>query len=274
MASPAGIILLRARERTQRNEVLAADLREASGCEVRFLLDERTGSRDGGADVLSLNPQSYSSLDLYTAPDAAWRCGDYGLYLAWLNEPDRPHYWLIEDDVRIAGEAKEFFRLCAGSSADLLCANLHRSRRGQFWWPHTQSRDAEAMGCLFCAIRMSPRALEACYAKRQKHSGQWFRRALWPNDEALVATTVVNSGLSAKDFNDLAPGLWDSETYSVTGGPHADYPRSGPPHLYHPVRFETRTPAHLKQTGWEDTSALSYRLKQRGIRAFAARISW
>jgi hypothetical protein len=121
---------------------------------------------------------------------------------------------------------------------------------------------------------LSPQALAASYAKRQEHSRQWFRRALWPNDEGLVATTVVKSGLSAADYNDLAPDLWSSETYSITGGPHTDVPTTGSPRLYHPVRFETRPTEHLKQTGWEDASALSFRVKQRAVRAYAARRPW
>lgn len=275
MVHRTGIILLRARERTARNEELAAELRGASGCDVRFLLDERTGHRDGGEDVVSLNPESYAALGLYTAPDAAWRCGDYGLYMAWREEPDRQYYWLIEDDVRIAGDAEVFFRLCAASSADLLCANLHEVRRGEFWWPHTQSRDALAMGCLFGIVRLSAEALAACFAKRRKHTEQGFRRALWPNDESLVTTTVVKAGLAAVDFNDLSSlVMWDERTYSVTGEPHTDYPKSGRPQLYHPVRFETRTASHLKQTGWEDTSSFGYRLKQRVSRTIAAQTSW
>lgn len=273
MASP-NVILLRARQRTDRNQALASEFARASGCEVLFLLDERTGERDGGTDVLSLNRQSYADLGLYTGPDVAWRCGDYGLYMAWREKPDRSFYWLIEDDVRIAGDPADFFRICQASNADLLCGYLYEARPGHFWWPHTQSRDARPMGCLFPVVRLSPRALQACYAKRQKHSRQWFRRALWPNDEGLVVTTVVNAGLQVSDFNELAPGLWKRETYFVTGGPHTHIPSSGPPHLIHPVRYEERTAAHLKQTGWEDASSLRYRLKQRAVRAYAATRSW
>jgi hypothetical protein len=273
MVQPSSIILLRARERTARNELLASELRQASGCEVRFLLDERSGERDPGTDVLSLNHQSYAALGLYTPPDAAWRCGDYGLYMAWREEPTRPYYWLIEDDVRIAGDVAEFFNLCTASNADLLCANLHgrsggssggriRNQATRWRWDACSVRFA-------CRRRRSRQPMPSARAQPAVVS-----QGLWPNDEGLVATTVVKSGLSAADYNDVAPDLWTSETYSITGGPHTDVPTTGPPRLYHPVRFESRPSAHLKQTGWEDASALSFRLKQRAVRAYAARRPW
>ena len=269
------IILLRARERNEHNQAFADDLRKASGCVVRFLLDER-GNKVPSADpeVLSLNQESYASLGVYAPPDVAWRCGDYGAYLAWRGDPSRPYYWVIEDDVRIAGDAKEFFRLCRSSSSDFLVAHLRKTVRGNFWWPHTISKDVQAFACLFPLTRLSNRAVEACYNKRKKHTRQLSRRALWPNDEGLVATTVAAKGFFLQDFNDLQPDLWDEESYSVTGLPRTSVDATGVPKLIHPVRFKERSAEHVKQTSWENVSSLRYRIMQFAMRQVNAHRQW
>lgn len=59
------------------------------------------------------------------------------------------------------------------------------------------------MGCLFPFVRLSARALEACYAKRQKHSRHCCRQALCSNDEGLNATTFGNACLQANDHKQL-----------------------------------------------------------------------
>lgn len=263
------------RERNEYNRAFAEQLRRVSGCDVWLLLDERSKAEPSDVPgLVSLHQKNYDDLGLYAPPDAAWRCGDYGLYLAYNKDPSRDYYWVIEDDVRIAGDAAAFFRLCQTSSADFLAAHLRPTVRGNFWWPHTMSRDAEAFACLFCAVRLSNRAVAASFQKRQEHSSNPFRRALWPNDEGLVATTVASSGFSSADFNELRRGLWNASTYSVTARPVTKVRQAGAPELIHPVRFKERSREHIRQTGWEDASSLAYRVKRRIVRAANAYQAW
>ena len=78
-----------------------------------------------------------------------------------------------------------------------------------------------------------------------EHGKKLNRLALWPNDESLVATTVINSGLLAADFNALGAELYDLETFSIFGDPVAFVSGSGTPRLIHPVRFEGQAGQHF-----------------------------
>lgn len=269
------LILLRTRAVDEHNRAFAEELRGASGFDVRFLVDERTvAERSRDPDVLSLNVDSYNALGLYTPPDVAWRCGDYGIYLAWREQPDYLHYWLIEDDVRIAGTVADFFQLCSNSDADLVAANLREARRGDFWWPHALSRDGDPCLCLFGAVRLSREAVSRCFTKRKEHSRKINRIALWPNDEGHVATTVVSSGLSSVDFNDLQAGLWDHASFSVTGGPIDFMSEPGLPRLIHPVRFAPRPSDRASQTNRQDAASLRFRARQAAVRRVNALSRW
>lgn len=272
---PQDIILLRTRRVDEHNQLFAEQLRQASGCEVRFLVDERAAAvPSDDPSVLSLNSASYKSLGLFIPPDVGWRCGDYGAYLAWRQNPNRSFYWIIEDDVRIAGNASEFFRLCAASDSDLLAADFREMKRGHFWWPHTVSSDAVPHWCLFGAIRLSSKAVELSYAKRRSHSRKLNRRAMWPNDEGLVATTVAASGLQATDFNEIHPNLWDDATFSVISEPIQFRTEPGPPRLLHPVRFTPRPKDRVKQTNRDDVTSLRFRVRQAIIRRLNMVSSW
>ena len=121
----------------EHTRLFADQLRTASGLDVRFLVDERRERRaSNDPQIISLNPSNYRALGLFTPQDAAWRCGDYGIYMAWQAHPDREFFWLIEDDVRISGNVEEFFARCSLSAADLLAVNLIEAERDHFWWPH------------------------------------------------------------------------------------------------------------------------------------------
>jgi hypothetical protein len=269
------IILLRARHVDEHNQLFAEQLRQVSGCEVQFLVDERSSPVPSDDPlVLSLNNSSYDKLGLYVPPDVAWRCGDYGAYIAWRVDPTRSFYWIIEDDVRIDGDASEFFRLCATSNSDLLAPRVRKTERGDFWWPHTVSKNAVPHSCLFGAIRLSSKAVELSYEKRRSQSRKLNRIALWPNDEGLVATTVVANGLKATDFNEILPGLWDEATFSVTSQPISFNPVPGPPRLLHPVRFKPRPHDFAKQTNRDDASSLRFRIRQWIARRLNKLSSW
>jgi hypothetical protein len=106
-----------------------------------------------------------------------------------------------------------------------------------------------------------------------EHSRKPNRMALWPNDESLVATTVVNSGLVALDYNELGAQLYDLETFSIFGEPVPFEVRPGPPKLIHPVRYGAKrdSTAHRKV---DDSKLLPFRVRRAVMRRVNALTDW
>ena len=215
-------------------------LRRVSHGRVLLLVDNRRGNplpvRD---DLLILDDASYRSLNLHCPADVAWRCGDYGLYLARKTYPDFRYYWMLEDDLRIDGDAAEFFRFFSSlHHIDLLAARLAPAKLDWHWYPHSMARDVTTYSCFFPITRSSGRALDLMYETRRKHSRQLNRLLLWPNDESFCATSVISSGLVAEDINGLGRTFYDDEGYSLMGDSKQLSNPCIPPRLLHPVYIE------------------------------------
>lgn len=240
------MILLRTTRIDHQAEAFADGLAAAGGGVVALLVDERRGSAGPAArPKVALTDGACAALGLHTPADFAWRCGDYGFYLARRQFPDERHYWMIEYDVRISGDATRFFAACAARpEVDLLAAHVRPTGRDWWWAASVAASDAEARRCFFPAVRLSARAVDALAAKRRQHSRRPLRRLLWPNDEAFVATAVGAAGLSAADFNELGrkeggEPFYDDATYSYTDvidGEHFAL-EGDAPRLHHPVLF-------------------------------------
>ena len=235
------MILLRTTRVDPATVAFARQLEQASGERIAMLVDERQGVVDThGRDKVSLTHQACAAIGLYAPSDFAWRCGDYGFYVARARFPDERHYWMIEYDVRLTGDAGRFFAAWQSRPAvDLVAAHIGPAG-GDWWWRATvTSSDAEPRRCFFPVVRLSARAVDALATKRRQHSRRPLRRALWPNDESFVATAAQAAGLTAADLNDAGFRVYDDETYSYTnvldGAALADDAPDAAPRLYHPV---------------------------------------
>jgi hypothetical protein len=233
------VILLRSTDFDERVARFARALQAASGDRVCFVVDERNGPIPiAGFDKIGLSAPAIARLQVYAPQDFAWRCGDYGFYLARRRYPDEAHFWMIEHDVRVAGDAARFFKLVAGRpDLDFVGTDLRPAERLWYWTRAISSRDATPYRCLFPITRLTARAIDALLAKRRRHSSQLRRKLFWPNDESFVATTMLASGFEVADFKALEPSLYDQSTFKYHGvfdeaGIIAD---GGRPILYHPV---------------------------------------
>ena len=273
-----GMILLRTIRLDEGSVGLAEAVGEASGLPVTMLVDERKGSAGKCAlPKIGMDMTAYRSLGLYLPRDVGWLCGDYGLYFARREYPDVTHFWMIENDVRIGGDASSFFAACAGRpDIDLLVARYRRSE-SDWWWNATlAARDITPYRCFFPVVRISARAIDLLYAKRREQSRVYSRRLVWPNDEGFVATTIAHSTLNAVDLRYVVPGCYDDETYTFeelideNALPEADGPR-----LYHPVLSgeNLRAKRRRLQQGWA-RSSLAERARRKMGRILNSRLSW
>ena len=215
-ADGAIVILFRTQDVDAPLAAFAAQLRDWSGMPVAFIVDERKGVAtvpDWAAKV-SLSERSCRELGLYCPKDFAWRCGDYGLYLARHANPDVDRFWLIENDVRITGtDPADFFAFFAARDEDFLASYIGPAPTDWYWHDSLLSRDRTPHKCFFPLCRISARALDGLLAARQSHSCSWSRRRFWPNDEGFVATGLIGDGFACADFNDFGRRFYDTSAF-------------------------------------------------------------
>ena len=234
------MILLRTTRIDDQARALADRLRVASGLTVAMLVDERRTPSPTDLPKVAITDAACAARGLYTPGDYTWRCGDYGFYLARHQFPGETHYWMIEYDVAISGDAARFFATCAAHpDIDLLAADVRPTARDWWWCANVAASDVQPYRCFFPVVRLSAHAVDALAAKRRAQSRRPLRRLLWPNDESFVATAAVAAGLSIADLNDLGERFYDAETYSYTNVIDGArfVPDSAAPRLHHPVLF-------------------------------------
>lgn len=234
------MILIRATKLTEITATTADELAAISGEDIAFVLDGRhpvtvTTTRP----IIMLTADACSALGLYCPPDFAWRCGDYGLYLARRQFPDVQHFWLIEYDIRIAGGNPAIFfdTFARKPEIDFLACNYRRSGTDWDWYFHASGRDVQTFRCMFGIVRVSVHAIDWLLKKRVAQAKISSRRKLMPNDEGFVATTLSNSGFACADFNDFGQSFYDSKSLSLLNPVKGETfaPATSRPMIYHPV---------------------------------------
>jgi hypothetical protein len=120
------IVLLRVTTVGPRERAFADQLADYSSMDVVYLPDGRKGQvPDEARPVIAINNPDLAQLGLHLTDDYAWRCGDYGLYLARKRFPNASAFWIIEGDVRFSGESPaDFFLAMRTCDADLLAPYL------------------------------------------------------------------------------------------------------------------------------------------------------
>lgn len=236
------MILIRTQTVDEHLTEFARQLQGWSGLPVAYIVDERNGPAPvpQGALKVGLSREACTALSLYCTVDFAWRCGDYGLYLARKAFPDVENFWLIESDVRIAGTQPEsFFAFFADREEEFLTSYIEPVSRDWYWYPATVSRDRPVRKCFFPVCRFSSRAIDRLLAARQHQSRQWSRRHFWPNDEAFVATALLGDGVSSGDFNAFGKRFYEESEFhfeTVADGDEAVM-SDQPARLFHPVLY-------------------------------------
>jgi hypothetical protein len=208
------MILLRATRASPRLLAFAEMLREASGYQVALVLDARFAGQAEGFDTLLIDRAQLRSMGFYCPNNFAWRCGDYGFYLAADRFPDIAHFWMIEHDVRFTADGLDaFFKEAEGNSADFLAAHLRAAEPDWFWSDFASGRGVQPMRCLFPVSRLSRPAIEVLRERRITQGRSRLRQWLWPNDEVFVATTLKTAGLDCRDLNDGPVPVYDAESF-------------------------------------------------------------
>lgn len=236
------VIVLRTTDFSGMTPVFAAQLAAESNRTLACLVDERNGIVDTGPhDKISLTRDACERLRLFCPDDFAWRCGDYGLYLARQQYPDATNFWLIEGDVRISGSSLgNFFNLFDGcDDVDFICAH-YRLSAGAWYWDHAiAARDSVVHRCLFDVLRVSAPAVDRLLQRRQVLANSRVRRASWPNDESFLATTLSNDGSVCRDLNSFGQTLYTDDSLTFHNAFNGDNFTMDDSQMtiYHPVLY-------------------------------------
>jgi hypothetical protein len=235
------LILYRTHKFDPEVRAFCEQLSAQSGREVVCLVDETRRVVDVSPfRKISITPTSLRAHKLLVQSDSAWRCGDYGLYLARSAYPDVERFWLVEYDVRIKahGSLAEFFDHFDPSGADLIAPFL--KERDTTWWWHTsmQARTEAVCGCLFPLLRVSSALLDVALDTRRRQARSLIYRLFWPNDESFLATTAVRRGFAVEDLNQSGT-CYNDTTFSFeqpwSGMELAESDADGL--IYHPVLY-------------------------------------
>ena len=230
------IILLRTHRFGPREDAFLARLTQDSGWPAYVLADEtRARLPVGDWPKISFSFESVRSLGLHWVDDAAWRCGDYGFYLARAAVPQATRFWLIEPDVRagLPGYATLLADLDA-VDADFLAPGLQASERSHFWYPTMRWRSPIVQRChfAFCALRAG--AADIALQERRDLARYWPARIFWPNDETFLASTLARRGARMADLDACGYRVWTPDSFGFFEPQHGEsLPMDGL--LHHPV---------------------------------------
>ncbi|OOH91449.1 hypothetical protein BMT54_02075 [Pasteurellaceae bacterium 15-036681] len=153
-----------------------------------------------------------------------WLCGDY-CYYALQAKVESEYYWLIEPDVAFTFEyLSDFFDVVENNHADALLGNFGPREKHDYWYKSASLISDQPYGCSFPLNRLSARAVSICKAERQKlvniykqHGALSFTanplKVHFPNDEALVATTLMRENFDVQSLNDIYPYSFEHFSY-------------------------------------------------------------
>jgi len=237
------LILVRATRLTSPTVEFAEQLAVGSGDEVAFLLDGRFPVElEVDRPRVMVTHDACAELGLFCPESFQWRCGDYGLYLARTRFPDASEFWLIEFDIRLAGGGgiQEFFDFFKRETLSEFLACRHGpAPRNWSWYHHANGRNVTPYYCLFGIVRISARAVDALLAHRLAQGRRSNRRAIWPNDEAFVATTLHQKNFLSRDINGFGREFYNETTLALFSRIQGETFSSAEPtvKIYHPVLF-------------------------------------
>jgi hypothetical protein len=226
-------------------------LQQQNEVPVVLAVDETRGKVDvKGHQKISITRRVCESIGLHCPIDFTWRNGDYVLYVVRQKFQNFDNYWMIEPDVEHSfSNFGEFIAMFdSAPDLDLLTGYFEPAHREWHWGGSAKRVEGIPYRCFFPLVRLSARAIDVCLDRRKREKFSLRSRLYWPNDEAFIANTILNSGLKAADFNDVGPDVYERESFGYTplNGDEGAF-RSRSNRLYHPVLYGDAYRARVKR---------------------------
>jgi hypothetical protein len=213
-------------------------------------------------------------------PGVGWQCGDFMYYAAAEALPDYDFYWLIESDVSIRTNVKNFFEGFNDFEIDSIGANFSRRGKEWYWYKSVYDlADGDVYGSLFPISRMSRRAAMHLLDARANYSAlPYVREQTWAagrkkdyaNDEAFVSTVLMRDGFSCQSLESLIPPSMMSD-FTATSAIHPEELSFVKNRIIHPVCAGNKAKTKLKQLEMHNFPALKIRMEEFSSRLGADR---
>lgn len=264
---PYQVIGIRTHRWTELEETLYHKLHDAFSPEQIFVIvDETQGPVEVpnhvqkiGWDKEFIATQGLLDYD-YFQRGIGWLCGDY-FYYAFQQAVLADYYWLIEPDVSLTFDSwhEEFFNPCHAIEAGALLGHFRAVPENDDWYQAARLMAEEVYTCSFPLNRLSYQAIHRCFLERQRLSAlfedhqsySYQNNSLglpFPNDETLVATTLVRDGVVVKDFQDLLPNSFNFFDASHVFEVSKELPLRPARQVIHPVRSRATIVEDLAKT--------------------------
>jgi hypothetical protein len=193
----------------------------AGGCyDVIFAVDETVEEIDVGEfSKVSLTAALFQELGLAGVDSRTlYFRGDYIFYAVAHCFPQVGHVWVFEYDVLLnfSDQQLPFVYLDERDNSDLLGVYVREAEADWFWKRSMEVAYRQVYRCFFPVVRLSRRAIDHLLARRLAHCSSEASRNIdhhtSPNDEAFVATTLINDGFTYSNISDIAP-FYDETTF-------------------------------------------------------------
>ena len=245
-----GKVLLRTHFIDSEVVAFAQRIRSESGYEVLFVVDENAGPLPVPPQFrkVSVTDANIRAAGLFATPDSAWRCGDYGFYLARPQLEGAHFVWMIEYGVALAiGDLREFFaRFDRAHHQDFLAPYFGEGDPAWSWHPLMRRFVPAVYGCLFPVTRLTLPLIDYLVAQRRAlaTTEDWNSHPDdYPNDESFTASMAVAGGFACAALTDCWPGVHTPKTFPQNGLPIPyEFALAGrtPGVIFHPVYHGAR----------------------------------
>lgn len=237
----ATMVILRTSSFGERERRFLEDAGADGTVGVAVAVDETRAPVDVGRYAkIAVTRPACEKLGLHCPVDFTWRNGDYCLYLAHHQFPEVKWFWMVEPDVEHSfdhfGEFIARFDQVPG--IDFLSGHLHPAEPGWHWGGTVRGGKNGVYRCFFPLIRMTARAVQACWMQRRRARFSLRSQLYWANDEAFVANAVRRAGLQAADLNSLGSPVYAADTFGYVplDGDDGGF-RQEKDRVYHPVLY-------------------------------------
>lgn len=214
MRYPKTVIGIRTHQWTDAEQNLYQELQDYfDNQDIFVVVDETKNTLElaQGIQKISLNKvylQKSEVLDNHPHK-LGWLCGDY-FYYALADGVNADYYWLIEPDVAFTFKnVSEFFKKFQTARQDALLHNFSKAPDSWAWTHRARIIDNDVYQAFFPLSRLSFKAVSACKQERQAVTAYFSEHKIdlnnFPNDESLVATSLMKHNLSVEKLSAYWP---------------------------------------------------------------------
>jgi hypothetical protein len=198
---------------------------EISDFDVFPLIDNSRGAVNVNAEDVIFH--STADVEKYflksSRENLFWWCGDYPLYIAYMEKKNYDYYIMIEYDVEFLENPALYInklveKLSKNPSIDLVSLDLRRHYQDWAWWKQSRLYFDDVWSIFFPFVCISRRALSFLMSIRQNELFRNIDDQYILHCEPFVAGNLILSGFKCYDLNEILPNSYTISLMKIQGG--------------------------------------------------------